>query len=65
MILAHFPRSFYRSSFASDICDLVKPAPKAFRPPPDWAHRGEMTKTVLSILPAGGRRADDNAGHRP
>jgi hypothetical protein len=24
--------------------------PKAFRPPPDWAHRGEMTKTVLSIL---------------
>jgi hypothetical protein len=24
--------------------------PKAFRPPPDWARRGEMTKTVLSIL---------------
>jgi hypothetical protein len=24
--------------------------PKAFRPPPDWAHRGEMTKAVLSIL---------------
>jgi hypothetical protein len=23
--------------------------PKAFRPPPDWAHRG-MTKAVLSIL---------------
>jgi hypothetical protein len=24
--------------------------PKAFRPPPDWARRGEMTKTVLSIF---------------
>jgi hypothetical protein len=24
--------------------------PKAFRPRPDWARRGEMTKTVLSIL---------------
>jgi hypothetical protein len=24
--------------------------PKAFRPPEDWAHRGEMTKGVLSIL---------------
>jgi hypothetical protein len=24
--------------------------PKAFRPPPDWARRGEMTKAVLSIL---------------
>jgi hypothetical protein len=24
--------------------------PKAFRPPEDWAHRGEMTKAVLSIL---------------
>jgi hypothetical protein len=24
--------------------------PKAFRPPSDWAHRGEMTKAVLSIL---------------
>ena len=24
--------------------------PKAFRPRPDWAHRGEMTKAVLSIL---------------
>jgi hypothetical protein len=24
--------------------------PKAFRPPPDWAHRGEMTKAVRSIL---------------
>lgn len=24
--------------------------PKAFRPPEDWAHRGEMTKSVLSIL---------------
>jgi hypothetical protein len=24
--------------------------PKAFRPPEDWAHRGEMTRTVLSIL---------------
>lgn len=24
--------------------------PKAFRPPKDWAHRGEMTKFVLSIL---------------
>jgi hypothetical protein len=24
--------------------------PKAFRPPPDWARRGEMTKVVLSIL---------------
>ena len=23
---------------------------KAFRPPPDWARRGEMTKAVLSIL---------------
>jgi hypothetical protein len=25
--------------------------PKAFRPPSDWSHRGEMTKAVLSILP--------------
>jgi hypothetical protein len=25
-------------------------ATKAFRPPSDWSHRGEMTKTVLSIL---------------
>jgi hypothetical protein len=24
--------------------------PKAFRPPEDWAHRGEMTRAVLSIL---------------
>lgn len=24
--------------------------PKAFRPPKDWAHRGEMSRTVLSIL---------------
>jgi hypothetical protein len=24
--------------------------PKAFRPPEDWAHRGEMTKAVLAIL---------------
>jgi hypothetical protein len=24
--------------------------PKAFRPPEDWARRGEMTRTVLSIL---------------
>jgi hypothetical protein len=24
--------------------------PKASRPPSDWSHRGEMTKTVLSIL---------------
>lgn len=24
--------------------------PKAFRPPKDWAHRGEMTRLVLSIL---------------
>jgi hypothetical protein len=24
--------------------------PKAFRPPEDWAHRGEMTKACLSIL---------------
>jgi hypothetical protein len=24
--------------------------PKAFGPPSDWARRGEMTKTVLSIL---------------
>ena len=24
--------------------------PKAFRPPPDWSHRGEMTKAVLSVL---------------
>jgi hypothetical protein len=24
--------------------------PKAFRPPEDWAHRGEMTRKVLSIL---------------
>jgi hypothetical protein len=24
--------------------------PKAFRPPEDWAHRGEMTKSCLSIL---------------
>jgi hypothetical protein len=24
--------------------------PKAFRPPPDWSHRGEMTKAVLLIL---------------
>lgn len=28
--------------------DAIKP--RAFRPPPDWAHRGEMTKAVLSIL---------------
>jgi hypothetical protein len=28
--------------------------PKAFRPPPDWARRGEMTKAVLSIFAAGG-----------
>ena len=25
-------------------------AGQEFRPPPDWAHRGEMTKAVLSIL---------------
>jgi hypothetical protein len=24
--------------------------PKAFRPPPDWANRGQMTRIVLSIL---------------
>jgi hypothetical protein len=24
--------------------------PKAFRPPPDWAQRGEMSRVVLSIL---------------
>ena len=24
--------------------------PKAFRPPKDWAHRGEMTRLALSIL---------------
>lgn len=24
--------------------------PKALRPPKDWAHRGEMSRTVLSIL---------------
>lgn len=24
--------------------------PKAFRPPADWAHRGEMSRIVLSIL---------------
>jgi hypothetical protein len=24
--------------------------PKAFRPPKDWAHRGEMSRLVLSIL---------------
>lgn len=24
--------------------------PKAFRPPEDWAHRGEMTRIVLGIL---------------
>src|ERR1700739_4569063 len=24
--------------------------PKAFRPPEDWAHRGEMTRSILSIL---------------
>jgi hypothetical protein len=24
--------------------------PKAFHPPADWSHRGDMTKTVLSIL---------------
>ncbi|WP_340116401.1 hypothetical protein [Pelagibius sp. 7325] len=24
--------------------------PKAFRPPSDWAHRGEMSRLVLSIL---------------
>src|SRR5436853_6580789 len=24
--------------------------PKAFRPPEDWAHRGEMTRAVLRIL---------------
>ncbi len=25
-------------------------APKAFRPPKDWSHRGQMTRLVLSIL---------------
>ena len=29
--------------------------PKAFRPPKDWANRGEMTRIVLSIL----RRASE------
>lgn len=24
--------------------------PKTFRPPPDWAHRGEMTRIVLNVL---------------
>jgi hypothetical protein len=24
--------------------------PKAFRPPEDWAHRGEMTRIILDIL---------------
>ena len=24
--------------------------PKAFRPPSDWANRGEMTRIILSIL---------------
>jgi hypothetical protein len=31
-----------------DIVEAIKS--KAFRPPPDWAHRGEMKKAVLSIL---------------
>jgi len=38
--------------------------PNAFRPPSDWSHRGEMTKTVLSIL----RQATEpmtTARHRP
>jgi hypothetical protein len=30
--------------------DVERIKPKAFRPPGDWAHRGEMTRTVLSIL---------------
>lgn len=29
--------------------------PKAFRPPDDWAKRGEMTRLILGIL--GGRAA--------
>ncbi len=28
--------------------DMIRP--KAFRPPEDWAHRGEMTTRVLSVL---------------
>jgi hypothetical protein len=35
--------------FAPDFpIETIKP--KAFRPPQDWAHRGDMTKFVLSIL---------------
>lgn len=30
------------------IVESIKP--KAFRPPKDWAHRGEMSRMVLSIL---------------
>lgn len=29
-------------------CETIKP--KAFRPPKDWANRGEMSRIVLSIL---------------
>jgi hypothetical protein len=31
-------------------CHVEAIKPKTFRPPPDWAQRGEMTKLVLSIL---------------
>jgi hypothetical protein len=35
--------------FASEMqVEAIKP--KAFRPPKDWANRGEMTRIVLSIL---------------
>jgi hypothetical protein len=30
--------------------ELDKIKPRAFRPPADWAHRGEMTRLVLDIL---------------
>lgn len=30
--------------------ELESIKPKAFRPPRDWAHRGEMSRLVLSIL---------------
>jgi hypothetical protein len=35
--------------FDPDI-DIPAIRPKAFRPPADWAHRGEMTRMVLDIL---------------
>ncbi len=37
--------------------------PKAFRPPDDWANRGEMTRIMSEHAPAG-RRTAHNARHR-